>query len=122
MNTSSSGPDATATGLNSAVLRGGSSGESATGDSLSNPTPGGVKAECSNCSATHTPIWRRGLNDELNCNACGLYWKLVRFFFLILYTRNYKISFSISDHDRRACVALTEKGGPRSFPVNLKKP
>lgn len=39
--------------------------------------PGGVKTECSNCSATHTPLWRRGLNDELNCNTCGLYCKLV---------------------------------------------
>ncbi|EIM79957.1 glucocorticoid receptor-like protein, partial [Stereum hirsutum FP-91666 SS1] len=38
--------------------------------------PGGDKAECSNCSATHTPLWRRGLNDELNCNTCGLYCKL----------------------------------------------
>ncbi|KAG1787188.1 uncharacterized protein HD556DRAFT_1247203, partial [Suillus plorans] len=25
----------------------------------------------------HAPLWRRGLNDELNCNTCGLYCKLV---------------------------------------------
>ena len=80
-----------------------------------------VDFECLNCGAMHTPIWRRGLNGERNCNVCGLYYELVCFFFSSLYAK-FIISFSISDHDRRACVALTEKDGPRSFPVNLKKP
>ena len=87
VNTRSSGPGATATSLNPVVLRGGGSGSGSgsggsSGSSGDNSAPGGVKAECSNCGATHTPLWRRGLNDELNCNACGLYCKLVGFFFL----------------------------------------
>ncbi|KAF5346610.1 hypothetical protein D9757_014286 [Collybiopsis confluens] len=50
-------------------------GTAATMNNLNN-IPGGQKAECSNCGATHAPLWRRGLNDELICNACGLYCKL----------------------------------------------
>ncbi|GAA5868384.1 hypothetical protein JCM3774_003275 [Rhodotorula dairenensis] len=31
---------------------------------------------CSHCSSVTTPLWRRGPDDELLCNACGLYLKL----------------------------------------------
>ncbi|OUM58814.1 hypothetical protein PIROE2DRAFT_47606, partial [Piromyces sp. E2] len=30
---------------------------------------------CSNCQTRITPTWRRGKNDNLLCNACGLYEK-----------------------------------------------
>ncbi|CAO3611041.1 unnamed protein product [Mucor fragilis] len=42
-----------------------------------NSSPSEGKAPvCSNCSTTSTPLWRRSANDELLCNACGLYLKL----------------------------------------------
>ncbi|KAJ9067509.1 Suppressor of ferric uptake 1 [Entomophthora muscae] len=28
---------------------------------------------CAHCDTTHTPLWRRGPNEEMLCNACGLY-------------------------------------------------
>eukprot|EP00128_Syssomonas_multiformis_P011444 Colp12_sorted_trinity150504_noHs@23185 len=30
---------------------------------------------CSNCNSVSTPMWRRGPDNTLLCNACGLFWK-----------------------------------------------
>ncbi|KAI7864137.1 hypothetical protein BDF14DRAFT_1998002 [Spinellus fusiger] len=41
----------------------------------STPSEGKIPI-CSNCATTSTPLWRRSSEDDLLCNACGLYLKL----------------------------------------------
>lgn len=38
-------------------------------------TINGDNHTCGNCGTTETPLWRRGPNDQVLCNACGLYIK-----------------------------------------------
>ncbi|KAJ7586406.1 hypothetical protein C8J56DRAFT_732203, partial [Mycena floridula] len=53
---------------------------------------------CSNCGAIHTPLWRWGLNDELSCNACDLYCKLVSFFLSTPRPKEYQWRWKESEH------------------------
>ncbi|KAI8099583.1 uncharacterized protein BX664DRAFT_255807 [Halteromyces radiatus] len=49
-------------------------------DKLVNPTSDELSTEsrpiCTNCFSVSTPLWRRSPDDQLLCNACGLYQKL----------------------------------------------
>ncbi|KAJ1668422.1 GATA type transcriptional activator of nitrogen-regulated proteins [Coemansia sp. RSA 1813] len=36
----------------------------------------GMTPKCFNCSAEQTPLWRRDPQDNIICNACGLFYKL----------------------------------------------
>lgn len=33
-----------------------------------------ISRECGHCKTLYSPIWRVGPDDEILCNACGLYW------------------------------------------------
>jgi len=44
-------------------------------NSLANLAGPNQPAECNNCSATQTPMWRK-MDNKLSCNACALYQKL----------------------------------------------
>jgi hypothetical protein len=91
--------------------------------------PGGMKAECSNHGATHTPLWRHGLNDEsivtlVDCIAnwwvfsfrfgciqpCFVYREFTPPAFFIGRFANVHLTCSISVHAKNLCARVTARG------------
>ena len=107
---------AIATTLNPSLLLGTTTATSGGGKTTLS-APGGVKAECSNCGATHTPLWRRGLNDELNCNACGLHCKLVGISFRVGFGSCADYLFSCHFLHRALFLLCLERVPPHLSPL-----
>lgn len=45
-------------------------------DTFSTPPKTVLDIQCTNCSTTNTPLWRRNSQGHALCNACGLFLKL----------------------------------------------
>ncbi|KAI8847636.1 hypothetical protein BC829DRAFT_236416 [Chytridium lagenaria] len=63
----------------------------------------GLDLCCSNCGERSTPLWRRGLDNCILCNACGLYLKL--------HNKNRPRSFRPNHHSRTS-AGVAKDGTP----------